>query len=108
MERFGISPAKKYNYSTPDGHGNTPFPKEQFSPNSGRSSESPSSRELGVFKPPPDPDVLHKRRRTKVLTEDEYVEKVGKIIERDFFPELEKIKAQVRQIKVYEFYGKNT
>merc|ERR1719297_64337 len=28
------------------------------------------------------------------MDEDEYVEKVEKIIERDFFPELEKLKAQ--------------
>ena len=30
----------------------------------------------------------------KVLDEDEFVERAEKIIERDFFPELEKLKAQ--------------
>ena len=30
------------------------------------------------------------------MDEDEYVAKVEKIIERDFFPELDKLKAQVR------------
>ena len=91
MERFNISP-KKYNYPTPDIHGNTPIPTEQFTPSSG------TSNELGIFKPPPDPDKLNKRRRTKVLSEDEYVEKVGKIIERDFYPELENLKAQTEYI----------
>ena len=89
MDRFGISPAKEYNYPTPNIHGGTPIPPEQFSPRS-----SGHIRELGVFKAPLDPDKLNKRKRTKVLPEDEYVEKVGKIIERDFFPELDKLKAQ--------------
>ena len=31
------------------------------------------------------------------MDEDEYVAKVEKIIERDFFPELDKLKAQVRE-----------
>ena len=97
MERFNISPAKKYNYSTPEAHGKTPIPPEQFTP------RSPGlSTEVSVFKPPPDPDKLHNRRRIKVLSEDEYVEKVGKIIERDFFPELEKIKAQSEYIDASE------
>ena len=32
-----------------------------------------------------------------MMDEDEYVAKVEKIIERDFFPELDKLKAQVRE-----------
>lgn len=59
-----------------------------------RTDSSPATR-LDVFKKPIDPDLLAKvrKRKVKVLDEDEFVEKVEKIIERDFFPELEKLKA---------------
>ena len=93
MERFGLSPAKDYNYPTPNVQGSTPLPAENFSPRT-----LGTTNELGTFKPPPDPDKLNKRRKTKVLSEDEYVQKVGEIIERDFFPELEKLKAQSEYI----------
>ena len=37
------------------------------------------------------------------MDEDEYVAKVEKIIERDFFPELDKLKAQVRERRLLDF-----
>ena len=35
------------------------------------------------------------------MDEDEYVAKVEKIIERDFFPELDKLKAQVEREELF-------
>ncbi|KAJ8917401.1 hypothetical protein NQ315_002425 [Exocentrus adspersus] len=45
-----------------------------------------------VFKKPI--GVPRRRSKMKVLDEESYVEAIGKIIERDFFPDLEKLKAQ--------------
>ena len=36
------------------------------------------------------------------MDEDEYVAKVEKIIERDFFPELDKLKAQVEREELFK------
>ena len=61
-----------------------------------------NSKTVSEFKVPPDPNSLlsrnTKRKRVKILEEEEYAEKVSSIIERDFFPELEKLKAQSQYI----------
>lgn len=35
-----------------------------------------------------------KKKKYKIITEEEYIEQMGKIIQRDYFPDLEKLKAQ--------------
>ncbi|KAK5638194.1 hypothetical protein RI129_012489 [Pyrocoelia pectoralis] len=45
-----------------------------------------------IFKKPT--NVPRKRTKQKILDEESYIEEMGKIIQRDFFPDLEKLKAQ--------------
>ncbi len=69
------------------------------------STPSETPKTVAVFKEPPSPATLtlQKRRpKQKVLDEDEYVEKVSKIIARDFFPELEKLDAQAEYLEASE------
>ena len=54
-----------------------------------------ASKDLVTFKVPSGPPS---RKRVKVLDEDEYGEQLSNIIERDFFPELDKLKAQSEYI----------
>ncbi|XP_057331420.1 splicing factor ESS-2 homolog [Microplitis mediator] len=51
-------------------------------------------KDLSIFKKPIGPARRSKKFRPTTLDEDTYIEKMGEIIERDFFPHLEKLKAQ--------------
>ncbi|KAH9634876.1 hypothetical protein HF086_004566 [Spodoptera exigua] len=50
--------------------------------------------ESSIFKVPKVPKKKDNVKKTQVLDEDVYVEGIAKIIQRDFFPDLEKLKAQ--------------
>jgi len=71
---------------------------QSYGETSARSDRSPA--EMVTFKVPltPASKARERKRKVKVMDEDEYVAKVEKIIERDFFPELEKLKAQSEYI----------
>jgi len=75
---------------------------QSYGGTSARSEESPVA--ALTFKVPQSPisKAKARKRRIKVLEEDDYVEKVEEIIERDFFPELEKLKAQSEYIEARE------
>lgn len=49
------------------------------------------SNSLVVFKKP---IIPKKRNKPKILTEEKYIEELSKIIQRDFFPDLDKLRAQ--------------
>ncbi|XP_055704818.1 splicing factor ESS-2 homolog [Phlebotomus papatasi] len=58
------------------------------------------SKSVASFKVPKVPK--EKIVKAKILTEDKYVEELGKIIQRDFFPDLEKLKAQNQYLDAVE------
>lgn len=72
-----------------------------------------SNMDTGLFKVPRIPVT----KKIKVLEEDTYLDNMGKIIQRDFFPDLEKLKAQneyldaqsqndsARMLQIFEKYS---
>ncbi|NP_001123264.1 nuclear protein Es2 isoform X1 [Nasonia vitripennis] len=69
------------------------------SPGSMALETAKNMKDLAIFKTPRGPA---KRSKAKVLDEETYVEKIGEIIQRDFFPDLEKLKAQNEYIDALE------
>lgn len=52
-----------------------------------------------ILNPNPLPLLAHKMQ---ILTEEQYVDEIGKIIERDFFPDLQKLRAQHQYMEAME------
>lgn len=72
------------------------------SPGSQALEAAKSIKDLDVFKKPI--GCIKRRRsiRPKILDEDTYIEKMGEIIQRDFFPHLEKLQAQNQYLDALE------
>ncbi|XP_012278256.1 protein DGCR14 homolog [Orussus abietinus] len=59
-----------------------------------RALEVAKSKDVAIFKKPIGVPRTSSKFRPKILSEDAYIEKMGEIIQKDFFPYLEKLKAQ--------------
>lgn len=57
---------------------------------------------METFKKPNTLGVIKKKVKPKILTEEKYIEEISKIIQRDFFPDLEKLKAQNEYLDAME------
>ncbi|XP_037048566.1 splicing factor ESS-2 homolog [Bradysia coprophila] len=58
------------------------------------------NKTVSIFKIPKIPQK--KSSKMKILTEERYIEELGKIIQKDFFPDLEKLKAQNQYLDAVE------
>ncbi|XP_014469776.1 PREDICTED: protein DGCR14 homolog [Dinoponera quadriceps] len=59
-------------------------------------------KDLAIFKKPIGSAKKRKYSQPKILDEDMYIEKMGEIIQRDFFPHLERLQAQNQYLDALE------
>lgn len=59
-------------------------------------------KDLAIFKKPIGSAKRSRSAQPKILDEDTYIEKMGEIIQRDFFPHLEKLRAQNEYLDALE------
>lgn len=72
------------------------------SPGSQALEAAKNIKDLAVFKKPIGVAKKHKRFQPKILDEDSYIKKMSEIIQRDFFPHLDKLQAQNQYLDALE------
>lgn len=72
------------------------------SPGSKALEAAKNIKDLAVFKKPIGSVKRSKSNRPKILDEDTYIEKMSEIIQKDFFPHLEKLQAQNQYLDALE------
>ncbi|XP_072755821.1 splicing factor ESS-2 homolog [Anoplolepis gracilipes] len=72
------------------------------SPGSQALEAAKNIKDLAIFKKPVGSAKKRKRTQPMILDEDTYIEKMSEIIQRDFFPHLEKLQAQNEYLDALE------
>lgn len=75
---------------------------EMESPGSQALEAAKNMKELEVFKKPVGVAKKCKRMQPKILDEESYIKRMGEIIQRDFFPHLDKLQAQNQYLDALE------
>lgn len=72
------------------------------SPGSRALETAKNMKDMAIFKKPRGVAKRYKKIQPKILDEDTYVRKMGEIIQRDFFPHLDKLQAQNQYLDALE------